>query len=606
MSDNNFENEKDKVSQFEELDDFSGPRKTQAVRTEADKAGVKTEHKKSTTPAIRKIVCIVAAVVVIAFVAFGVYGAFVPQDTIIGGLTVNGIDIGGMSEKEAGLSLTESNPVLKDEVVINANGKRFVVRTDEIDAVLDINATVTKAFNIAKGGNIFSNAAASLKMKLSGGELLPVITFNEEKFANIINEIGIEAAGSQLVEHSVRFDENGKGYIVPGTSGYNNDPAPVMTMIKEELLSSESSEINVEFVKTKPQKMTVDMLDLFVYADPKNASFILENGAVKIIEAESGRYINKDECKRVVSKVTEGGPEIEFVYYTTEPELKSEDVKGKLFNGELASYTTRYAPGGNRGTNVAVAASKINGKILLPGETFSFNGTVGRRTVANGFKPAPEYQNGQTVTGIGGGTCQVSTTVYSAALYADLKIVKRSNHSMSVSYVPLGQDATVTDGGIDLKFMNNTDYPVKISAVTGGGKITVSIIGTKPEAPKTVKISHKSSDGGVRTTRYVYDSNGKLIKEEDMGLSKYKPHSDNNENTTPSTSPAASQAPTASPGSENSESPEVQTPEVSATEPPVVTDQPTETKSPVTEAPTVPASSAESAGQGSTPMKSEE
>ncbi|MBQ7976522.1 MAG: VanW family protein [Clostridia bacterium] len=613
MSDNNKENKRKITSEVDELDDFSGFRKSDTVTdSEPEQAqnNSVSESRKRVAPMVRKIVCAAAAVVVLLAVAFGVYGAFVPQNIILGGINVGGIDIGGMKKEEALLSLDKANPFVKSEVVINANGKRFVVKTDDIDAVLDAEATVKKAYNIAKSGNIFANALDSLKMKLAGGEILPVITFNEEKFASKINEIGVDAVGSQLIEHSVRFDEDGKAFIVPGTSGYNNDPTSVMAMIKEALLKSESNEIVVEFEKTKPQKMTVDMLDSYVYKNPVNASFALENGEVKVVEAEPGRYIDKDECKSLVAKVSEDGPEIEIPYKTTEPEVKSDDVKGKLFNGELGSYTTRYAPGGNRGTNVAVAASKINGKILLPGETFSFNGTVGKRTVANGFKPAPEYQNGQTVTGIGGGTCQVSTTVYSAALYADLKIVKRSNHSMSVSYVPLGQDATVTDGGIDLKFMNDTKFPVKISAVTGGGKITVTIIGTTPDEPKTVKISHKSAGGGIRTTRLVYDSTGNLIKEEDMGISKYKPHSENNENTTPSTTPAVTQAPTESTGDESTQTPSVQTPEASATQAPVATqpvvEQPTETKSPVTEAPTVPASSSENASQGSTPIKSEE
>ncbi|MGN0150490.1 MAG: VanW family protein, partial [Clostridia bacterium] len=204
-------------------------------------------------------------------------------------------------------------------------------------------------------------------------------------------------------------------------------------------------------------------------------------------------------------------------------------LNSKLFANTMASYSTSYGSStANRASNVARAASLINGKVLAPGEVFSFNSTVGKRTVANGFSTAPEYVNGKTVDGIGGGTCQVSSTLYNAVLYSDLDIVSRTNHMFTVSYVPNGQDATVADGGPDFKFKNNTDYPIKISAYTGGGKITVSIIGTDWEPKREVKINNSTSyssngDTLVRTTRTVY-ANGEVINTETLPSSTYKQH----------------------------------------------------------------------------------
>ena len=152
----------------------------------------------------------------------------------------------------------------------------------------------------------------------------------------------------------------------------------------------------------------------------------------------------------------------------------------------------------NRCANVARAASLINGKVIAPGDVFSFNDTVGHRTIENGFSTAKEYVDGKSVDGIGGGTCQVSSTLYSAVLYADLSIVERLNHMMTVGYIPLGQDATVSDGGVDFKFKNNTDYPIKVSAYTSGATITVSIIGTDWEPHREVKISSTSSTSGQK------------------------------------------------------------------------------------------------------------
>lgn len=535
-------------------DDFTAPEKNTAA----------SQSKPSKKFPAAKIAILVAAVICFIFAALGVYGSMLPKSKVMNGIKVSGILVGGISESQAKSVLEVAGVLSYDEIIIKANGKKFAVKTSDIDVQVDIEATAKKAFDIGKGSNVFSNAFEALKVKLTGNNVAPVILYDDEKFALQINSIGAKAVGSVLTEHSVRFDETGKAYIVPGQSGYNNDPAEVMKKIKEAIIKAHSNELEVTFEKTAPKELTIDSLDALVYCEPKNASFTLENGEVKVLPAVDGKYIDKEYCKKLISKVVEGGDEIEFPYNVTKAEVNAEELEKKLFNANLGSYTTRYAARGNRGANVANAASRINNKILLPGETFSFNQTVGKRTVANGFKTAPEYMNGQTVDGIGGGTCQVSTTLYSAVLYADLKIVKRSNHSMSVSYVPLGQDATVTDGGLDFQFMNDTEYPVKISSVTGGGKITVTLIGTAPENEKTVKISHQrvsvETGSAVNSTRLVYDKNGTLIKEENLGMSRYKPH----ETEAPSTTkPEVTQAATATEVPDITEEPTAEAPEKS-------------------------------------------
>ncbi|MDO4744218.1 MAG: VanW family protein, partial [Clostridia bacterium] len=140
-------------------------------------------------------------------------------------------------------------------------------------------------------------------------------------------------------------------------------------------------------------------------------------------------------------------------------------------------------------------ANRINGKILMPGEEFSYDKTIGKRTVANGYREAGVYIGNKVESGIGGGICQTSSTLYSAALYANLEIVSRTSHSLPVSYVPAGQDATIAEGYIDLKLKNNTPYPVKIIATVSGRKLTCSILGVKdPEV--TVELVH------TRTANY--------------------------------------------------------------------------------------------------------
>ena len=286
--------------------------------------------------------------------------------------------------------------------------------------------------------------------------------------------------------------------------------------------------IAVTFASAPPDEMTVESLDALVYKDPTDARYEVNGNDVNIVAGDTGRYINKDEAASVIGNVYEGCEPVTLPFYVSYPTVDENTLREKLFSATLSSYSTSYGGStANRCANVARAASLINGKVIAPGDVFSFNDTVGHRTIENGFSTAKEYVDGKSVDGIGGGTCQVSSTLYSAVLYADLSIVERLNHMMTVGYIPLGQDATVSDGGVDFKFKNNTDYPIKVSAYTSGATITVSIIGTDWEPHREVKISSTSSTSGkntvVRSTRYVY-ANGELISTDTLNTSTYMPH----------------------------------------------------------------------------------
>lgn len=140
----------------------------------------------------------------------------------------------------------------------------------------------------------------------------------------------------------------------------------------------------------------------------------------------------------------------------------------------ISSYTTEFDPKQNRAVNIALAASKINGTVIEPGQEFSFSDTVGPRTAENGFVMAPTFLNKEVVPGMGGGICQVSSTMYAAMLQGDITATQRYAHSMPVSYIPEGMDATISAGKKDLTFTNNFTFPIVINAVVDGGTVTVS------------------------------------------------------------------------------------------------------------------------------------
>ena len=153
---------------------------------------------------------------------------------------------------------------------------------------------------------------------------------------------------------------------------------------------------------------------------------------------------------------------------------------------ELGSYSTHFSLG-DRGSNISLAASHINGTMLAPGQIFSYNKVVGPRIESAGFRDAPVIVKGELVPGVGGGICQVSSTLYNAVLLSDLKIVSRSHHAFPVHYLPAGRDATVVDGAIDFQFQNNTPTPIYVAASSGGGHLAFRILGKKTPG-KTVTI----------------------------------------------------------------------------------------------------------------------
>ncbi|HWA84223.1 MAG TPA: VanW family protein [Fimbriimonadaceae bacterium] len=168
------------------------------------------------------------------------------------------------------------------------------------------------------------------------------------------------------------------------------------------------------------------------------------------------------------------------------------------FSTSFPSYQT------SRNTNIRLAAAKLNGCVLLPGQQLSFNDTVGRRTAKGGFREAPVLKNGKHDHDIGGGICQVSTTLYNAALLADMKIVRRNNHSLPSAYVALGRDATVDWGNLDLVIENSSDKPVAVASNYKDGRITFRILGQK-DPSISIKIETANHSAWDRGTEMVID-----------------------------------------------------------------------------------------------------
>ena len=196
----------------------------------------------------------------------------------------------------------------------------------------------------------------------------------------------------------------------------------------------------------------------------------------------------------------------DIVGVVTPAKIKYEDLI--VIKDELGAKTTAYAAGSNRGQNIALAARKINGSVVMPGEIFSVDETIRPYTPENGYLPDGAYKDGQVVQEYGGGVCQISSTLYNAVLWSELTVTQRAPHSMVVSYLPYGMDAAIAEGYKDLKFMNNLEHPIYIEAITSGGKLTFRIFGCeyRPSNRKVEYIAQTLEEEYVED-KNIYDPN---------------------------------------------------------------------------------------------------
>lgn len=242
------------------------------------------------------------------------------------------------------------------------------------------------------------------------------------------------------------------------------------------------SSCNYELHYTYDKKAVEDFSSAILAAEtkqPVNASMVVNNDELNVLKEVQGympdtalllKELFQDiNCQGEVDKI------INIVFNPLIPKITSDTLKG--INKKISTFSTAYLgiSSPERCNNIELAVKSINGKVIMPGEIFSYNETVGERTAVKGYKNAPVIENGKMVYGLGGGICQVSTTLYNAAIKAGLDIVERNHHSLPVHYISSGMDATVDYGNLDLKFKNNKKYPIYIQGITIDGKIIFNL-----------------------------------------------------------------------------------------------------------------------------------
>ncbi|MBP3464335.1 MAG: VanW family protein [Clostridia bacterium] len=436
-------------------------------------------------------ISIIAIVVIILMLILTTGFAFtsMTNSKIIKGISINGLDVSGLTKEEA-LKLIEEKIKERQEAIVKLKYKDYEkeLSMEQLTIEADAEGAVNKAISKGRSGNILQNNIAVLKSKFSKENIEIDLKFNEEVLDNFLNETSVELPGA-VKEYTYSIEEE-ELIITKGTDGIVIDKEKMKKDIKEEITNLSktlSTERNIDIKEEKAKEIDIEYIYNEIHTEPQDAYIIDEPFEIVVDKDGIDFAISMEEAKAILQEEKE---EYIIPLKVTKANKTVADLGERAFPDLLASYTTRYDAGNvNRSTNLSTACKKINNYVLQPGETFSYNQTLGKRTVENGFREAHIFTSSGVEDGMGGGICQISSTLYNTVVLSNLDIVERHNHMYDPEYVDQGRDATVSYGSLDFKFKNTRKYPIKISAYISGGVATVSIYGIKEENEPKVQIS---------------------------------------------------------------------------------------------------------------------
>jgi len=428
------------------------------------------------------------------------------RTTFYAGMHIGDIDVSGMTQAEAREAVSIRYQDAMSQTIILSSGDHLKdVYLPNLSAELDLAASIEQAYSVGRTGNLFHRLNMVNTIKKEGFVSPPILSCDDVMLETVIGELALLIDIPETKMQVVISDN--EMTVTRGKPGKRIILEKAIARFKTEALTAPNGKLSLEPENIIPKEPNIDDLYATYCGDPVNASYKIENQKLIITEEKDGVMFNKADAQKILDEAM--GDTIRIPVVVTPAEINVEQVKSELFPTLLSRYSSSYNAGDvSRSHNVALASEKINEVVLAPGDVFSYNDTVGPRTIDRGFRTANVYVGNKVEPGIGGGICQVSSTLFNAVVLADLKIVYRTNHSLPVSYVPLGRDATVSYGSIDFKFANNTSAPIKIVASASGGRNIVSIYGVKENPGRTIEIS----------TQHISTIPSKLVQKEDPEL----------------------------------------------------------------------------------------
>lgn len=517
---------------------------------------------------------------VIAVAAAGGVGVYAMRyadyDKILPNVYVAGVDVGGLTKEEATQAIQDALSETKQQSVNVLLPDRTLTFTPDQDTVLiDVEQAVSKAYSYGRTDTspfAMARAIKAAQRTRNNINISSAVEIDTTYIRNLIDTTAMEV-NIPVVESDVRVDADSRIITVTiGTPGQTLDTEQLYDLVADAFSNSNYEDITFDYTTTYPATIAMDRLYEQLSSEAENARY--DPDTQSILDAVNGYspVIPLEDANAQLASAAPGEV-LTFEFEETEPEMTRSDLSAMLFRDTLYSHSTVYVYNPNRTENLRLACLAINGTVLQPGEVFSFNDVVGERTEEKGYKEGTIYVDSKSEPALGGGICQVASTIYYCALYADLEVVHREAHMFRVSYVPYGMDATVYWGSVDFQFRNSTDYPLRIDAYLSNGRVYIGLVGTKVEdfsVEIDVETVKADSTGYIyEITRHVYDGDGNLIRTDTtedldrmagMGTSVHKIESDTDSSST-TTTPTETATPSPSPTPEATQTPQEPTPE---------------------------------------------
>lgn len=510
------------------------------------------KRKKSKT---RRGLIIAAALLAALLAGVAALGFFVTgTDTILRGVTVDGTELGGMTRDQAVTALEAAgwNQADAAVTVLLPLERSVTVTPEEAGAEITAIDAAVAAYNYGHSGNILKNLAAFIRSFFSRNVIVLPVQVDESVVREKV-EAAVAEVTSGLMSSGVEIKDD-KIHVVKGAKAVSIDADQICGIIVTALEERDYGQREYGVQVDEAVELDIDELYDSVHTEPADAYYDAETG--EVVDSIVGCDFDKDEAKRLWD-AADYGDTVVIALTLSEPALTTDALEAMLFADELSTATTSLSGSSqNRIDNVVLAASLIDGTVLKPGEKLSYNDTLGQRTAERGFKTAGAYSGGQVVQEIGGGICQVSSTLYYCTLLANLQIDSRTCHYFPVAYLPAGLDATVSWKSPDFKFTNDRAYPIRLESEVDTEKntLTVRIMGTNVDG-SYVQMTYASwlvygnaqypniaTGYKAATYRWVYDKDGNLLSKNLEDYSEYHYHDE--DIAIPSPSPSVSPSPT--------------------------------------------------------------
>ena len=357
------------------------------------------------------------------------------------GVKIGTVDVSNLSKEEATLKLQNwYKETALNNIKINYEELEENIKIEQFEANIDIDKAIKEAYLVGKSGNIIKDNYDILFSMLFQKNIEAKIEMNEDEINKKIDELNKKLPNA--MEESNYYIEENNLIITKGKSGVQIKEEEFKKLLNKTITKEENREITIPTKNVSPKEINIEQIHNEIYKEEENAYITKDpievhphvNGVDFAISIEEAKKILEEEKEEYIIPLN-----------ITIPEITLEKLGKEAFPQLLGTFSTTYNTANtNRVTNLELASEKINGTIILPGETFSYNKVVGERTIAKGYKEAAVYSGGKVVDGIGGGICQLSSTLYNAVIYANLEVTSRSNHRFLTSYVTAGRDATVS------------------------------------------------------------------------------------------------------------------------------------------------------------------